>query len=163
MIIEYADPNVATTNWRVGEKKLDKMTDAQILRLWNKSIEARDQFMAEHENVRIEIPLGKQQVKYEEIADQWVPRGHIVRARVLGAMGDEDLDEEFVTIDNRDFTIRQFVRMVGTFGGWGMRIAFVADTDLHEEPTIEIREPKSEPPPPPIKKPSRSRSRKKKA
>ncbi len=31
--------------------------------------------------------------------------------------------------------------MVGTFGGWGMRIAFVPDDELHDEPIIEVREP----------------------
>lgn len=140
-IIEYADPDVATTYLTMGKEKLDKMTDAEILQFWNESIEARDEFMAEHDNVCVEIPLGKPQVRYEERADQWVPRGHVLRTRILGAMGNEDLDEPFVTIDNRDYTIREFVRMVSTFGGWGMRIAFVADTHLDEEPVIEVREP----------------------
>jgi hypothetical protein len=65
----------------------------------------------------------------------------VIRCRALGARGDEDLDEEFITIDNRDFTIREFVRMVSTFGGWGMRIAFVPDDELHEEPEIVVKEP----------------------
>jgi hypothetical protein len=140
-IIEYADSNVATTNFVIGKKKLDKMTDAQILRMWNRHIRTRDEFMAEYEHVCVEVPLGKPQVRYEERADQWVPRGDVLRTQVLGAMGDQDLDEEFITIDNRDFTIREFVRMVSTFGGWGMRIAFVPDDELHEEPEIVVKEP----------------------
>lgn len=140
-IIEYADSNVATTNFVIGKKKLDKMTDAQILRMWNRHIRTRDELMAEYEHVCVEIPLGKPQVKYEELSDQWVPRGDVVRSQVLGAMGDQDLDEEFITIDNRDFTIREFVRMVSTFAGWGMRIAFVPDDELHEEPEIVVKEP----------------------
>lgn len=143
-IIEYADPDVATTHLTVGKAKLDKMTDAEILQVWNEHLQARDEFMAGYEHVCVEIPLGKPQVKYEELSDQWVPRGHVLRTRVLGAMDDEDLDEQFVTIDNRDFTIREFVRMVSTFGGWGMRIAFVPDDELHEEPVIEVREPTEE-------------------
>jgi len=31
--------------------------------------------------------------------------------------------------------------MVGTFGGWGMRIEFVPDDELHERPKLEVREP----------------------
>jgi len=35
--------------------------------------------------------------------------------------------------------------MVSTFGGWGMRIAFVADDERHDEPAIEVREPDPQP------------------
>ena len=31
--------------------------------------------------------------------------------------------------------------MVGTFGGCGMRIVFVPDDELYDEPVIELREP----------------------
>ena len=140
-IIEYADPNVAATNFIIGKKKLDKMNDAQVLRMWNRHIRTRDELMAEYEHICVEIPLGKPQVKYEELSDQWVPRGDVVRGRILGSMGDQDLDEEFITIDNRDFTIREFVRMVSTFSAWGMRIAFVPDDELHEQPEIVVKEP----------------------
>ena len=50
-------------------------------------------------------------------------------------------DEPFITIDDRDFTPSEFARLVGTFGGWGMRIVFVPDDELHAEPMIEVREP----------------------
>jgi hypothetical protein len=29
----------------------------------------------------------------------------------------------------------------GTFGGWGMRISFVPDDQVYEEPVVEVREP----------------------
>jgi hypothetical protein len=53
-----------------------------------------------------------------------------------------DLDEPFVCIDDRDFTLREFFKMVGTFGGWGMRIAFVDNDATHERPRIKVCEPK---------------------
>ena len=31
--------------------------------------------------------------------------------------------------------------MVGTFGGWGMRMEFVPDDELHQRPKLEVREP----------------------
>jgi len=46
-----------------------------------------------------------------------------------------------VTIDDRDLTLRQFARMVMTFGGWGFRLTFVPDDEIHDEPTLEVREP----------------------
>jgi hypothetical protein len=53
-----------------------------------------------------------------------------------------DIDDTFISIDDRDFTVAEFVRMVGTFGGWGMRIAFVPDDEVHEQPRINVREPR---------------------
>jgi hypothetical protein len=35
--------------------------------------------------------------------------------------------------------------MVGKFGGWGMRITFVPDDEVHEEPVVEVREPDPQP------------------
>jgi hypothetical protein len=58
----------------------------------------------------------------------------------LGSGGD-DLADEFVTIDGKDLTIREFVRMVGTFGGWGFRLVFVPDDEIHEEPDTQVQEP----------------------
>ena len=31
--------------------------------------------------------------------------------------------------------------MLTTYAGWGMRIVFVLDDEIHEEPQIEVREP----------------------
>ena len=97
---------------------------------------------AAQEFVAVEIPMGKPQLKYEERSDQWVPRGHVVKGVVLGGNGDR-LDDECVTVDGKDLTVREFVRMMSTFGGWGFRLVFVADTDIHEEPEVEVREPEA--------------------
>lgn len=50
-------------------------------------------------------------------------------------------DEHLVTIDNRDSTIREFAGMISTFGGGGMRVTFVPNHELHEEPEIVVKEP----------------------
>jgi len=47
------------------------------------------------------------------------------------------------TIDGRDFTLCEFMTIVGSFGGWGMRIQFVPDDELHERPEVKVREPDS--------------------
>jgi hypothetical protein len=36
-------------------------------------------------------------------------------------------------------------KMVSTFGGWGTRVVFVPDDELHEPPEIEVREPDPDP------------------
>ncbi|MBI2392258.1 MAG: hypothetical protein HYV09_21905 [Deltaproteobacteria bacterium] len=50
---------------------------------------------------------------------------------------------DFVAIDGRDFTLAEFMTMVGTFGGWGMRIEFVPDDELHVRPKVKVREPRA--------------------
>ncbi len=116
------------------------MTDEQIIDFWNDGIDARDQVMAAQELVAVEMPMGKPQLKYEELSDQWVPRGHVVKGLILGGDGN-DIEDECITVDGKDLTVREFVRMLSTFGGWGFRLVFVPDTDIHDEPVIKVREP----------------------
>jgi hypothetical protein len=143
-IITYADSNVATTNLTIGREKLAAMTDEEVRALWNDHIEARDALMKEHEHVAVEVPPGRPQLEYYERGDQWVPRGDVVRCVVMGSVGDNP-NEPFLSIDDRDFTPREFAKMVSTLGGWGMRITFVPDDELHDEPVVEVREPEPQP------------------
>jgi hypothetical protein len=139
VIIAYADESVATTHFKLGRERIVAMTDDEIIDLWNGHLDAREAAAAEYEHVAVEVPLGRPQLEFFEQSDQWVPRGHVLRGVVMGSNGEPD--EPFLTIDDRDFTPREFARMVGTFGGWAMRIAFVPDDDVCEEPVVEVREP----------------------
>jgi hypothetical protein len=138
-IIEYADPKVATTFFRLGAERLAGMTDDEILEVWNQGVEATEDFIRSQEFTATEVAIGKPQVKYFKKGQQWVPRGHVLRTVIVtdGAV-EPDLDEVFVSIDDRDFTVAEFVRMIGTFGGWGMRIIFVPDDEIHLEPKIKV-------------------------
>lgn len=141
-VIEYAGPSVEKTHFRLGAAKLAKMSDADILETWNQCLENMDALRRSYEHVVTEIPVGKPQVKYSSGSDQWVPRGHALRCEILSDAGIEPaLDEPFVAIDDRDFTLGEFMKMVGTFGGWGMRIEFVPDDELHVRPKLKVREP----------------------
>jgi hypothetical protein len=141
-IIEYADDTVATTHFTVGAEKLATMTDEDLLAFWNEGIEASEERRRSVTYTATEIPLGKPQVEFFEEANQWTPRGHVVRCHVMSdAAIEPDIDEPFVSIDGRDFTLGEFMTMVGTFGGWGMRIEFVPNDELHERPELEVREP----------------------
>ena len=142
-IITYADPKVATTHFTVGREKLATMTDEEVFALWSDHLETRDELMKAHEHVAVEIPAGRPQLRHFEAGDQWVPRGDVLRCVVLGSL--DGPNEPFLTIDDRDFTPREFAKMVGTFGGWGMRITFVPDDELHDEPIVEVREPDPQP------------------
>jgi hypothetical protein len=139
-IVEYADPKVATTYFTMGAGELAKMSDAEFLNYWNAHIEATDELIRSQKYVATEIPVGRPQTEYSKQCDQWVPRGDVVRGVIL-AGSEPDLDETFISIDERDFSLREFVKMVGTFEGWGVRITFVPDHEIHLEPKIKVRDP----------------------
>lgn len=142
-IIEYADDKIATTHFKMGADKLARMTDAELLDFWNEHIEASEAFRQACKYRATEIPVGKPQVEYFEEAGQWVPRGHVLRCEVVFDTGEPaDLDEPVVSIDGRDFTAAEFIKMLGTYAGWGMRIVFVPKDELHEKPKITVKEPK---------------------
>jgi hypothetical protein len=125
-VFEYADDTVATTQVSFGKEKLASMSDEQLLDWWNRGIEARDEHRESIDYVATEIPPGKPQVEFFELGDQWTPRGHVLRCEILHDTGMQvGLDEPFVSLDGRDFTLREFTTMIGTFGGCGMRVEFV--------------------------------------
>lgn len=143
-VIEYADDTVATTHLRMGADKLAAMTDEELLDFWNHHIETREDDRQSLSYTATEIPVGKPHVQFFEEANQWTPRGHVLRCQILSdAAIQPELDEPFVSIDGRDFTLGEFMTMVGTFGGWGMRIEFVPDGELHQRPKVKVREPDS--------------------
>jgi hypothetical protein len=53
--------------------------------------------------------------------------------------------EAVLEIDGREFSLREFGRILTTFAGWGMRICFVPEDEIHRAPEIEVREPDVEP------------------
>lgn len=136
-IISYHDPDVATTHFKLGTK-VDGMTDGQILDYFNKMIETRDMIAATYNHVAIEVPPGQPQIEYFAAGDQWTPRGDVLRCVVAGDGHD---NEAFIYIDDKELTLREFGKLISTYSGWGMRIAFVPDDELEKEPMIEIREP----------------------
>jgi hypothetical protein len=141
-IIEYADSSIATTHLKLGAKQLAAMTAADVLTFWNDHVQASQEFRDGYNFVATEIPVGKPQIEYFEEGDQWVARGNVLRCQIVtDAAVPVELDEPVVSIDGRDFTTAEFIKLLGCHGGWGMRIVFVPDDELHERPKIRVREP----------------------
>src|SRR4029453_17160245 len=83
------------------------------------------------------------QIRYFERGDQSTPRGDVLRCEIDdGGPGGEPI----IHIDDRELSWREFGRLLTTHAGWGMRIVFVPDDELDEEPRIEIREAEEETP-----------------
>ncbi len=113
-IIAFADPTISTTHLRIGPQ-LEHMSDQAILDVLNDIVDAQDQRLAEWENIVIEIPPGKPQIKYSDFSDQWIPRGDLLRCHIDDGGPEND----------KEWSLREFGRMLSTHAGWGMRIAFV--------------------------------------
>jgi len=136
-IIEYADSSIMTVHLKVGPE-MGKMTDQDILDLHNDIIRAREEMADQYEHVAVEIPPGRPQIEYHPKADQWTPRGDVLRC-VIGDGGSEE--GPIFYIDDEELALREFGRLLSTYAGWGMRIIFVPDDRLVEQPPIVIRDP----------------------
>ena len=136
-VVEFADDGIMTTNLKLGAK-VNEMTDQEILDLFNESVLASKELAASYEHVVVEIPPGRPQIEYHADADQWTPRGGLLRCLIsdCGPGG-----EATIEIDKHELSLKEFGRLLCTYAGWGMRIAFVADTHIYEEPAVEIRDP----------------------
>jgi hypothetical protein len=137
--IEYLEPGIGGTNLVLGPR-INQMSNQDILDCHNELIETRDRLASEYHHEAVEIPQGKPQVRYFKEGDQWVPRGDILRCFVH----DDENGRLVVEIDDREFTLEEFGKMLTIFAGWGMRIAFVPEDDLGTEPTIVVKEPEGE-------------------
>ena len=116
------------------------MSDAEILDVYNDVVRAQVRARAEYRNVVIEVPVGASQVRYFDAGDQWVPRGDVLRC-VIEDGGPEGT--AVIWIDDREFSLKEFGRMLTTYAGWGMRICFVPEEKLHEQPGVEVRDPEN--------------------
>lgn len=136
-IIEYADPTIMTQHIKIGPR-IEGMSDAEILELHNHLIEIEEELAAAYEHVAVEIPPGRPQIQYHSLSNQWTPRGSVLRC-VIGDGGLEEGPE--IYIDDEELSLREFGRLLSTYAGWGMRIVFVPDDRLTEQPPIEVRDP----------------------
>ncbi len=140
-VIEFRDPAIATTHLRIGPQ-VHQMTDEEILLLFNRTIAAQIRHRDElSEYVAIEIPVGKAQVElHPETVNRWCPRGGVLRCYIDDG-GGEDGSLPVIHVDDQEFTWDAFGRMLCTYAGWGMRIAFVPDDELDRAPKIAVRDP----------------------
>ncbi len=136
-IIEYADERIGTVHFRLGPA-VQSMTDQEILDRWNECLRAQERIAAQYEHVAVEVPSGKPQIRYLERSYQWVPRGDVLRC-VIDDGGPDG--EPVLHVDDHELSWEEFGRLLLTYAGWGMRIVFVPDDELHEAPRIEVREP----------------------
>jgi hypothetical protein len=104
-------------------------------------IEPREDGMAtEYKHVAFEVPLGSAQIEYFARGDQWVPRGGVLRCLIR----DDEHGQLVIHIDQQELRLKQFGKLLTTYAGWGMRVEFVPEDEVHRRPAHEVREPKPE-------------------
>ena len=137
VVIDFKDKTISGVNLHIGPE-LASMTDQEVLNVHNDIIRAQQEMAANYEYVAVEVPEGCPQIEYSKECDQWTPRGGVLRCLI----DDGGFDgETTVTIDDRELSLREFGRLLRTYAGWGMRIAFVPEDEIGAEPEIEVREP----------------------
>jgi len=135
-IVDYKEKGLPGTHLTIGPE-IESMTDAEIVELYNDTLRAEAELAANYKHVVVEVPLGSPQIKYFTDADQWVPRGKVLRCEIH----DSDDGQLVVVIDDHELSLAEFGRMLVTYAGWGMRIEFVPDDRTQHRPKLEVREP----------------------
>lgn len=138
-IIEYKDPTYGTTHLTIGPE-VEQMTDREIMDLYNETLKAQAE-LAMVPYVATEIPLGSPQIKYSRRCHQWSMRGHVLRCLVDDT--GEGEQEPVIEVDGKELSWHEFGRMICSFAGWGMRMEFVPDDEIHRRPKVMVKEPKS--------------------
>ena len=137
--IAYKEEGIGGTRLQIGPE-IGEMSDREILELYNDCLRAQAKRAAEYKHVAVEVPLGSAQIEYVDRCDQWVPRGGVLRCLIH----DDEEHQLVVEIDDQELRLEEFGKLLTTYAGWGMRIEFVPDDEVHRRPALEVREPEPE-------------------
>ena len=138
-VIEYKEEGIPSTHLQIGPE-IAGMSDEEIVDLYNECLRAEAKRAAEYKHVAVEVPLDSAQIEYVARCDQWVPRGSVLRCLIE----DSEHHQLVVKIDERELQLEQFGKLLTTYAGWGMRIEFVPEDEVHRRPVLEVREPEPE-------------------
>src|ERR1700722_479916 len=130
--IEYKEKGIAVTHLQIGPK-IAAMSDREVIELHNACLKDDAKLAAKYKHVAFEVPLGSAQIKYFARCDQWVPRGGVLRCLIR----DDEHGQLFVKIDEQELRLKQFGKLLTTYAGWGMRIEFVPEGEVHRRPAHE--------------------------
>lgn len=129
---DYQDPGAGGMNLKVGPR-IRKMSDADLVRLHNEIVRNRQALRRTYKHVAAEI-VGQPQIEYRKDAAVWTARGGVLRC-LIGSDGES---EPVIEIDDTRLTWKEFGELLLTHEGWGMRVIFVPEDELHKTPVIEV-------------------------
>ena len=135
-IIEHADTAYGITRLLLGPM-LQNMSDAEVLEVFNDIIAAQDASVADPANRPVEIPRGRPQIEWLEDLQQWSVRGQVLRCH----LSDDEDGNLVVYVDDKELDADAFLSLIRPFAGWGMRLTFMDDSQVYDEPSVIIRDP----------------------
>ena len=136
--IDHADPNLSGAHLTIGPQ-IAAMTDADIVAMYNDVFDSQWALLQQWDKTVVEEPPGEPQMDYHESSDQWAPRGEVLRCIVDDGGPDGEVT---IHIDDKELSLREFGRLLSVYAGWGMRIAFVPEEFVTENPRVKVRKPK---------------------
>jgi len=139
--IDYAEENVSGVHLVMSSAEQAALSDEQILEIHNRCIDAQQASRDSFDWVALEVPPGTPQVKRDRRTGYVLPRGDVLRCHITDCAAGEE-DPVAIYIDDEEYTLREFGQMLQSYAGWGMRVVFVPEDEVHEEPSIEVRKPR---------------------
>ncbi len=136
-IIDYRDQNVSTVHLDIGPQ-VKSISDEDILEMHNSVLRAQSFMAAGNQWIPIEIPPGSPQIKHHPEYDNYLaPRGGVLRCLISDGGPD---GETTVIIDDDEYSMEEFGVILRQYNGWGMRVVFVDEDAIEEQPEIEVRD-----------------------
>jgi hypothetical protein len=131
-IIDHADANLSGA--RIAG--IAAMTDAEVVEVYNQILESQWALLEGWDKTVVEEPPGEKQIDYHADSDQWVPRADVLRC-IIDDGGPNG--EVTIHIDDQELSLAEFGGLLSVHAGWGMRIAFVPEEFVTENPTVKVR------------------------
>lgn len=140
-VFNYKDPSMGGGMRVQLGPKVKTMTLGELLELHNDIVRRRQALAARCKHEAVEI-VGRPQIEYSKRCSQWSPRGDVLRCVIT--CGDLDAREPAIEIDGKELSWREFGAMLLSHEGWGMRLVFVPEGELHKTPKIKVSSGKRE-------------------
>ena len=115
------------------------MTDKDIVDIFNGVMAAQENLLAGWDRTVTEIPPGLPQFEHRKVFDQLVPLADVLRCYVDDGGPDGEVS---IHIDDRELSLAEFGQLIKFYAGWGMRVTFVSEERITENPEPVLQRPK---------------------
>jgi hypothetical protein len=134
--VRYREKDIHVHVYRL-DSDTPPLSDDEVLDMHNETLRERAALAAKYKHIAVELPLNSPQIMQDRASGRWSPRGGVIRC----AIDDNTKGELVFGIDKNDLTLREFGQLLETYIGWGMRIEFVPEDEMHRRPRLSVREP----------------------
>lgn len=117
----------------LSRSDLESMTGRQLLQRFNAYIDSLLDGIANDRPV--EIAEGQPQLKWRQMSRQWTAEGDVLRCVVdWDSDAGEEPGELAIRIDDKLLSGEEFLKVIESYEGWGMRIEFMHPNRLTDPP-----------------------------